>query len=58
MESTVEQALAALLAVGEPIDYARVKAIAKPEDKAVPVLSVPEPDLSAYDLLLTAGGEP
>jgi hypothetical protein len=58
MESTVEAALAALLDRGEAFDYARVKAIAKPEDKAVPVLSVPEPDLSAYDLLLSAGGEP
>lgn len=57
MESTVEHALDELLGRGEPFDYARVKAIAKPEEKAVPVLSVPEPDLSVYDLLLTAGGE-
>jgi len=56
MESTVEQALEELLRQGEPFDYMAVKAIAKPEATAVPVLSVPKPDLSKYDRLLSAGG--
>ena len=56
MESTVERALEALLEQGEPFDYAAVRDLAKPEARAVPQLSVPEPDLSIYDRLLSAGG--
>ena len=56
MESTVERVLAEVLDGGEPFDYATIKAIAKPEATLVPVLSVPQPDLSRYDRLLSAGG--
>jgi len=56
MESTVEHALQALLEQGEPFDYVAVKSIAKPEARTVPELSVPNPDLSKYDRLLSLGG--
>jgi len=58
MESQVERALVELLERGEPFDYAEVKAIAAPEQKPVPELHVPEPDLTVYDRLLVAGGAP
>jgi hypothetical protein len=56
MESTVERALADVLDRGEPFDYVMVKAIANPETTSVPLLSVPKPDLSRYDRLLSVGG--
>jgi hypothetical protein len=55
MESTVEHALEELLGRGEGFDYAAVQAIAKPEERPWPVLSVPKPDLSKYDRLLAGG---
>ena len=55
MQTTVEKALAALLDAGNPFDYAAVKAIANPEQPAVPVIAIPAPDLYAYDRLLVGG---
>jgi len=53
LEATVARALEALLASGEPFDYAAVRALAAPEKPAVPALEVlPVPDLSIYDRLL------
>jgi hypothetical protein len=49
MEVQVERALNDLLEHGEPFDYAAVKAIAHPEPSKIPVVSIPEPDLSKYD---------
>jgi hypothetical protein len=54
MESTVERALTALLEADEPFDYARVRALAKPEPVTVPEVKLPPPDLAAYDELLEA----
>lgn len=53
MESLVERALGELLQQGEPFDYVRVKELANPEPILVPEISLPAPDLSAYDRLLT-----
>jgi hypothetical protein len=55
LETTVESALAALLAAGAGFDYAAVKALAAPETSAVPVLGLPAPDLGVYDRLLVGG---
>lgn len=55
-EAVVERVLAQLLDAGEALDYAAVKARAKPEVPAVPTLQIAEPDLTAYDALLGAGG--
>ena len=52
LEARVERALAELLAGGESFDYAAVKALAHPEAAEVPTVSIPEPDLTAYDRLL------
>ena len=52
MESLVERVLSELLREGEPFDYARVKQLAKPEPILVPEISLPAPDLGAYDRLL------
>jgi hypothetical protein len=52
MESRVENALRALLEKKEPFDYAAVKALAEPEARSVPTISIPAPDLSTYDRLL------
>ena len=53
MESLVERVLGELLQQGEPFDYVRVKELANPEPILVPQISLPAPDLSAYDRLLT-----
>ena len=52
MEAPVERALAELLATGGSFDYVAVKAIASPTQSRVPVVTLPEPDLAAYDRLL------
>ncbi len=52
LESRVEQALVALLAGGKPFDYAAVKAEAQPEERAVPRIAIPAPDLTSYDRFL------
>ena len=52
MESLVERVLGELLQDGEPFDYMRVKQLAKPEPILVPQISLPAPDLGAYDRLL------
>lgn len=52
MQSTVEAALVGLLEAGEAFDYAAVRALASPEQPAVPVIAIPPPDLRVYDQLL------
>lgn len=52
LEGPVERALSQLLAAGDRFDYAAVKAIAKPEPVAVPVVRIPTPNLTSYDALL------
>jgi len=52
MESRVASALEQLLGGGERFDYAAVKAIAQPEQRSVPEISIPKPNLLAYDRLL------
>jgi hypothetical protein len=51
-ERLVERTLELLLDAGEPFDYASVKAIAKPEPVTVPTITIPKPDLAAYDEML------
>ncbi len=53
-EHYVACALDLLLEAGEPFDYAEVKAIAAPEPVTVPEISIPSPDLGAYDAMLGA----
>jgi hypothetical protein len=55
MESTVEAALVGLLERGEPCDYLAVQAIASPRRSSPPIVSIPAPDLRAYDALLIGG---
>lgn len=55
-ERAVETALAALLEQSAAFDYAAVKAIAKPEQPALPDVNIGAPDLADYDTLLAAGG--
>ena len=49
LQADVEEALSLLLEAGERFDYAAVKVLAKPEPVTVPVVRIPEPDLSVYD---------
>jgi hypothetical protein len=57
MEAQVEVALARLLETGQGVDYAAVKALASPEAPTlIPVVTIPPPDLAAYDGLLAGGG--
>jgi hypothetical protein len=53
-EVLVERALEELLASEARWDYAAVKALAHPETPSIPVVHVGEPDLGAYDALLSA----
>lgn len=53
LESQVERALSELLETGERFDYARVRQLASPEPITVPTVTLPPPDLAAYDRLLT-----
>jgi hypothetical protein len=56
LESTVERALAALLATGEPFDYAALRERAAPVRPTLPAFPAPsEPDFTVYDGLLTGG---
>lgn len=55
MEATVEAALAELLTRDEPLDYAAVRALAKPDRPTIPQITVPAPDLGIYDDLLAGG---
>jgi hypothetical protein len=57
MQADVELALETLLARGERPDFAATKALAAPEELAIPEVNIPPPDLSVYDRLL-AGGAP
>jgi hypothetical protein len=57
LESRVEAALDKLLSDGGRFDYAAVKALAAPEQHAVPDVRIPTPDPAAYDCLLAAGGD-
>jgi hypothetical protein len=56
METQVERALAALLALGRPFDYADVKALAAPSKPTIPDVAISIPDLGVYDALLARGG--
>lgn len=55
-ERAVETALATLLERGAAFDYVAVKAIAQPQQPALPVVMIGVPDLADYDALLAAGG--
>lgn len=52
MESLVEKALNGLLAADAAFDYATVKALCAPAQEAFPVVSVGEPNLAVYDVLI------
>jgi hypothetical protein len=54
-EHAVEAALATLLEKMTPFDYVAVKAIAQPEQPAIPDVHIGSPDLASYDALLIAG---
>lgn len=56
LESRVEAALEVLLNRGTRFDYAEVKAIAAPEQAAVPVVRIPKPNPADYDVLLSCAG--
>ena len=56
MQSQVEGALEVLLAEGRCVDYVTVRALAAPETPKVPPVFIGEPNLRAYDALLSAGG--
>jgi transposase len=56
-EAAVEAVLSELMGRGELRDYAQVRVLAAPEPVVVPSCSIEPPDLSAYDALITAGGE-
>jgi hypothetical protein len=56
MESDVQDALATLLDGCRGFDYADVEALVRPREPEVPVVSIPDPDLHAYDQLI--GGAP
>ena len=49
MESEVDAALSQLIDDGEPFDYVQVRALCEPAPISVPRVSIPEPDLLAYD---------
>ena len=57
-ETAVAAALEELLGRGELRDYAQVRTAAAPEPIAVPSCAIEPPDLSAYDAITAAGGEP
>lgn len=56
MEATVESALSSLLESGASFDYEAVRELAQPERPRLPQVTIPQPDLGAYDRLLAAGG--
>jgi hypothetical protein len=55
-EAVVEQALATMLSSATRFDYVAVKAIAKPDRPAVPLVTIGPPDLQQYDRLLLGQG--
>lgn len=55
-ESHVEAALETLMLRSTRFDYADVKAIAAPEQPAVPDVQIPRPDPTAYNALLAHAG--
>jgi hypothetical protein len=55
MESQVERVLEDLLARGIAPDYATVRPLAAPDKPVVPAVTIPAPDLTAYDQLLAGG---
>jgi ribosomal protein S21 len=57
-EVAVDRALDELLGRGQLRDYAQVRAAAAPEPIEVPSMAIDPPDLSAYDAITAAGGEP
>ncbi len=57
MESTVAQALDALLESGAPLDYAAVRQAAHHDTPAVPAIAIPVPDPALYDGLLAGGAQ-
>ena len=57
-EVAVDRALDELLGRGELRDYAQVRAAAAPEPIEVPSTTIDPPDLSTYDAITAAGGEP
>lgn len=56
LERRVEQALEQLLAQGQAFDYACVNKLAAPPPSSVPQLTMPTPDLTHYDRLLSVLG--
>ena len=56
MEARVDNALVQLLQGAQPFDYVAVKALAKPEEVAIPDVKIAKPDLAVYDQLLSIGG--
>lgn len=57
-ETAVDRALEELLGRAELREYAQVRAAAAPEPIEVPSTAIDPPDLSAYDAITAAGGEP
>lgn len=57
-ETHVENALDGLLTRGELRDYAQVRTVAVPEPVEVPSCAIEPPDLSTYDAITIAGGNP
>lgn len=57
-QAAVEGALELLLDGRQLRDYTQVRAAAAPEPVEVPQCTIEPPDLSAYDALTAAGGEP
>lgn len=56
LETRVEQVLEQLLAQGQAFDYARVNKLAAPPSSSVPQLTIPTPDLTHYDRMLSVLG--
>lgn len=52
MECMVDEALTRLLEGRVRFDYAMVEALVRPRTPAIPVISIPSPDLSVFDTLL------
>lgn len=52
LETEVDAALGELLAGEERFDYVSVRELCEPREIEVPEISIPEPDLEAYDQYL------
>jgi transposase len=55
-ERPVEAALVTVLERGTSFDYAAVKMLAHPDEPVIPLITIGDPDLASYDVLLGAGG--